>query len=108
MYDVSTTLESQALRQQLPAHRESRQTHIPAGDSMKTFRALLLAATVYNLKKWLRFVAPKTNIKTMALVQKKQGKAFCFLKNILLQLILSPIAALKFFSPSIQFAKTQK
>ena len=68
-------------------------------------KMLLLAATVYNLKKWLRFVAPKTNIKAMALVQTKTREGFVLIKNLLLQLILSPIAASKFFCSSICFVK---
>lgn len=39
-------------------------------------KMLLLAATVYNLKKWLRFTAPKSNIKTMALLKAKAERAF--------------------------------
>jgi hypothetical protein len=41
---------------------------------------LLLAATVYNLKKWLRFTVPKTNSKAMAIV-KKSGEDVLFSKN---------------------------
>ena len=60
-------------------------------------KMLLLAATVYNLKKWLKFTAPKTAIKAMALIKANQGECFDFLKIIVQQLILSPIAAAKFF-----------
>jgi hypothetical protein len=66
-------------------------------------KMLLLAATVYNLKKWLKFVSPKTNIKTMAMLKTKAREVFVLIKNSLQQLILSPIAAIKFFHPSIQF-----
>ena len=33
---------------------------------------LLMAATVYNLKKWLKFTAPQTNIKVMDLPKTKK------------------------------------
>jgi transposase len=60
-------------------------------------KMLLLAATVYNLKKWLRFVAPKTNIKTMALLQTKTREGFSLIKNLFLLLIISPVTASEFF-----------
>ncbi|QEC66353.1 hypothetical protein FRZ67_03185 [Panacibacter ginsenosidivorans] len=59
-------------------------------------KMLLLAATVYNLKKWLRYNAPKTAIKAMALIKANKAAGFDFLKIIVQQLVLSPIAALKF------------
>jgi hypothetical protein len=59
-------------------------------------KMLLLAATVYNLKKWLRYTVPKTAIKAMALIQAKYRESFGLFKNMLLQLVSSPIAALKF------------
>jgi hypothetical protein len=59
-------------------------------------KMLLLAATVYNLKKWLKFTAPRTTTKTMAMIRQKLQKGFCLIKNSLQQLILSPIAAIKF------------
>jgi transposase len=62
-------------------------------------KMLLLAATVYNLKKWLRFTAPKTNIKAMAMIQTKSREVFCHIKNRLVQLILRPIQPIKFFHP---------
>ena len=64
-----------------------------------------LAASVYNLKKWLKYTAPKTAINAMALMETKQRKGFGLLKNILLQLILSPVAASKFLCPSMSFVK---
>ena len=68
-------------------------------------KMLLLAATVYNLKKWLRFTAPKTIIKAMALLRTKARNDFAFLKNSLLQLILRPTAASEFFYPLMCFTK---
>ena len=65
---------------------------------------LLLAAAVYNLKKWLRYTAPKTAIKAMALVQTKAGGSFYLFKDMLLQLILSPVAASKFSIYKMCFA----
>ena len=64
-------------------------------------KMLLLAATVYNLKKWLRFVAPKTNIKTTALLQTKTRDGFVLIKNLLLQVIISPVTASEFLSSSM-------
>ena len=71
-------------------------------------KMLLIAATVYNLKKWLKFSAPKTNIKAMAIMKTKTGEGFVLIKNILLQLIVRPIQAGKFFHPSLCFVKNQK
>jgi hypothetical protein len=39
-------------------------------------KMLLLAATIYNLKKWLKFTAPKTNIKVMAMAENKSRGIF--------------------------------
>lgn len=66
-------------------------------------KMLLLAATVYNLKKWLRFTAPKINIKAMVMLQTKTREIFCLIKNILLQLILRPMQPGNFFRPSLYF-----
>lgn len=60
-------------------------------------KMLTLAATVYNLKKWLRFTAPKTNIKTIVLLKTKTGNCFGHLKNLLQQLILKPIQTMLIF-----------
>jgi hypothetical protein len=68
-------------------------------------KMLLLAAPIYNLKKWLKFTAPKTNIKAMAMLKTKTGECFCVIKNILLQLILSPIQVRKFFHQSLCFGE---
>lgn len=68
-------------------------------------KMLLLAATVYNLKKWLKYTGPKTVIKAMALMQPKAGDGFSLIKNILLQFILSPIATTKFLYQSMCFVK---
>ena len=54
-------------------------------------KMLLIVATGYNLKKWLKFTAPKTNIKAM--VKTKTGEGFVLIKNILLQFIVKPIQA---------------
>jgi len=71
-------------------------------------KMLLLAATVYNLKKWLKFTAPKTNIKTIAMLQTKFGEVFCVIKTVLMKLILSPIEAMKIFDLSPSLVKNQK
>jgi hypothetical protein len=69
-------------------------------------KMLLLAATVYNLKKWLRFTAPTTNIKTIALLKTKTGKGFGLIKNLLQQLTLRPIQAMQIFLSQTLFLKT--
>jgi len=68
-------------------------------------KMLVLAATVYNLKKWLRFTAPKTTIKTIALLKTKAAKGFVLIKNYLQQLILKPIQVIKFFPAQQAFKK---
>jgi transposase len=50
-------------------------------------KMLLIAASVYNLKKWLKFTAPKTNIKVMALVKTKAREAFVLVKTAFIKLI---------------------
>ncbi|MBC7829932.1 MAG: IS1182 family transposase [Chitinophagaceae bacterium] len=64
-------------------------------------KMLLLAASVYNLKKWLKFTAPKTNIKTIAMLQTKSGEVFRLIKTGLIKLILSPIAEIEIFHLSV-------
>ena len=59
-------------------------------------KMLLLAATVYNLKKWLRFTAPKTTVKVMAMLKTKAGGVFCIIKTALVQMILRQIQPCKF------------
>jgi transposase len=71
-------------------------------------KMLLLAATVYNLKKWLKFTAPQTNIKAMALIKIKAGKGICLLKSGLLRLIIRLTQPAKFFSLSPCFENSQK
>ena len=60
-------------------------------------KMLLLAAAVYNLKKWLRFTAPETIAKATAMVKTKCSKALCAFVSHILQLITRSIAALNFF-----------
>ena len=50
-------------------------------------KMLLLAATVYNLKKWLKFVSPRSTIKTMAFIKTKAKRGFALLKKIYTKLI---------------------
>jgi transposase len=66
-------------------------------------KMLLLSATVYNLKKWLRFTAPQTTIKTMALLKTKTEKGFSLIKNHLQQLILKPIQDMQILLSPICF-----
>jgi transposase len=60
-------------------------------------KMLLLAATVYNLKKWLRFTAPKIITKAAEMILPKHGEGFGLLKIILLQLIARAMMASKSF-----------
>jgi len=71
-------------------------------------KMLLLAATVYNLKKWLRFTAPDIIAKAAQMITPGCGKGFGLIKNILLLLILRPIQTRTFFHPSLCFVKNQK
>ncbi|HVE61109.1 MAG TPA: IS1182 family transposase [Chitinophagaceae bacterium] len=66
-------------------------------------KMLLLSATVYNLKKWLRFTAPQTTIKTMALLKTKTGQGFSLIKSHLQHLILKPIEAMQILLSPICF-----
>jgi hypothetical protein len=49
-------------------------------------KMLLLAATIYNLKKWLKFTAPKANIKTMAMLKTKAREVFVLIKTSFIKL----------------------
>jgi Transposase DDE domain len=68
-------------------------------------KMLLLAATVYNLKKWLKFTAPKTNIKEIALVKTKTREGLCFIKTNLRKLIIGPMQRFNFSHLPLCFAK---
>ncbi len=68
-------------------------------------KMLLLAATVYNLKKWLKFTAPQTAIKAMAMIKTKTRKGVGLIRNILLQLLLRPMQPGNFFRPSLCYVK---
>jgi transposase len=68
-------------------------------------KMLLLAATVYNLKKWLRFSAPKVIAKAAQMINPKLREGFGLLKNRLVQFILRPIQTSNFFHPSQCFVK---
>jgi hypothetical protein len=61
-------------------------------------KVLILAAACYNLKKWLKFIAPQTAIKAMALLQTKAEKVFVFIKSMLIRLIAGPKAEVYFLS----------
>lgn len=71
-------------------------------------KMLLLAATVYNLKKWLRFTAPGIIAKAAQKITPEYGKGFGLIKNILWQLILRRIQTGIFFHQSLCFIKNQK
>jgi transposase len=59
-------------------------------------KVLLLAAACYNLKKWLKFTAPETNIKAMALLQAKTRETFALIKTVFIRLIAGQNAAVCF------------
>ena len=63
-------------------------------------KMLLLAATVYNLKKWLKFIAPKTNSKVIAMAKTKAGEGFYSLINSLRKLVLRLTGPFKFLCQS--------
>lgn len=71
-------------------------------------KMLLLAAAVYNLKKWLKFTAPKVIAKAAQMINPRLRGGFGFIKNILLQFILRLIGAGKFFHSSLCFVKNQQ
>ena len=68
-------------------------------------KMLLLAATVYNLKKWLRYTTPKTAIKAMALVQTNCRESIGSFTSTLLQLIIRIITPPKFLRLQISFTE---
>jgi transposase len=68
-------------------------------------KMLLLAATVYNLKKWLKFTAPKVIVKAAQMSIPKLKGGFSLTKNKFMQLILSLIPAIKIFHPSPYFIR---
>lgn len=68
-------------------------------------KMLLLAAAVYNLKKWLKFTAPKVITKAVQMINPKLREGFGLIKNILMQLILNLIRTGKFFHQSLSFIK---
>ncbi len=59
-------------------------------------KTLILAAACYNLKKWLKFVSPKSNIKTMAMLQTKAKEVFALIKTVFTRLITGQNVALYF------------
>lgn len=59
-------------------------------------KMLMLAATCYNLKKWLKFIAPKTDIKAMALLQTKAREVFALKKSLFSRLIAKQNVGLNF------------
>jgi hypothetical protein len=59
---------------------------------------LLLAATVYNLKKWLRFTTPKVVVKAAQMINPKLREGFCLIKNLLLQLYFKTSTGQEIFS----------
>jgi hypothetical protein len=58
---------------------------------------LILAATVYNFKKWLKFTAPKAIAQASQMINPKLRECFGLIKNMIIQLVLKPMRAKKFF-----------
>lgn len=71
-------------------------------------KMLLLAATVYNLKKWLKFTAPTSHTKAMAMLQTKCSKFYQLVKTCLEQLIGDSIQAFNFLYLQNSNLKTSK
>ncbi len=69
-------------------------------------KMLLLAATVYNLKKWLRFTTPKVVVKAAQMINPKLREGFCLIKNLLLQLYFKTSTGRKFFLSIAMLCKT--
>jgi len=59
-------------------------------------KTLILAAACYNLKKWLRFISPMSNIKTMVMLQTKAREVFELIKNVFTSLIVGQNVAVCF------------
>jgi hypothetical protein len=68
-------------------------------------KMLVLAATVYNLKKWLKYTTPKTAVKAMAILKTSERECFELFKIILRQPVLSPIGASAILYSSMCFVK---
>ena len=59
-------------------------------------KILIIAAACYNLKKWLKFVSPKSNIKTRVLLKTKTQEVFAFIKMMFTKLITNQNARAHF------------
>ncbi len=59
-------------------------------------KILTLAAACYNLKKWLKFITPDSNIKTLSMLQTKARKVFVHIKMAFAKLITRQNATLYF------------
>jgi transposase len=68
-------------------------------------KMLLLAATVYNLKKWLKFTAPKVITKAAQMINPKLRGGFGLIRNSFVQLILRLMMPGKNFPASLCFVK---
>jgi hypothetical protein len=61
-------------------------------------KTLILAATCYNLKKWLKFVSPKGNIKIMTMLQTNAREVFELIKKVFTRLIARQNATVYFLA----------
>lgn len=57
-------------------------------------KILLLAATCYNLKKWLKFITPRSCAKTLSLLKAKTGKVLGLIKMTFVTMITTQNATL--------------
>ena len=61
-------------------------------------KTLILAAACYNLKKWLKFVSPKSNIKIMTMLQTNAREVFELIKKVFTRLIAGQNAVVYFLA----------
>jgi len=71
-------------------------------------KILRLAAACYNLKKWLKFIAPKTNIEILGMLKTKTGEFFVRIKTAFLQFIIKENEEFNFLPSADAFSKTKK
>ncbi len=59
-------------------------------------KIMTLTAACYNLKKWLKFITPESNIKTFSMLQTKARNVFVHIKMAFAKLITRQNATLYF------------
>ncbi|HKB43203.1 MAG TPA: hypothetical protein VKC90_02400 [Chitinophagaceae bacterium] len=71
-------------------------------------KILIIAATCYNLKKWLKLVSSRSNIKIVAMLQIKAKDFFALIKTVFTRPITRPNAAIYFLPVHPAGYKTKK